>query len=242
MELYEVWVFLRRRWYVVLGPTLVAFIVASYLGWRGFGAYKLTARLSVSVYPEPESGRYFPGDYYAWISSEYLADDLSEILKSRAFADDLSASMGRPIGPYVARDVIRTKKTHRIVEIDILGSDFADLVAMGEHLAKVLNEKLPTYLAQLSAGNARVNIIDPPRVVRANTLELTMLDILLKTFLGLVLGIGLAFLLHYADQAMYGRHEVEAELGVPVLAEIPAFQNSHGLRRLPQVRLTPIRR
>jgi capsular polysaccharide biosynthesis protein len=56
---------------------------------------------------------------------------------------------------------------------------------------------------------------------RANTLFGLVSEIGLRTLIGLIVGIGLAFLLDYLDTSVRSREEAEALLQLPILGEIP---------------------
>jgi succinoglycan biosynthesis transport protein ExoP len=223
VELKQYSAVIRRNWHIVALCTLAAFAAATILALRGPAAYQATMRLAISVIPDPRVGDFFKYDsYYSWLASEYLADDLSEVLKSDAFAQDVSAELGFSIEPTTVAGLTRTKKTHRLLDVTIQGSDRQTTLAIAEAFERVINTKLPEYFAFLQANNGYVKIINRPRVARANALPLTAAEIGLRTIAGLFVGIGLAFLRDYLDDRARDRRQVEQDLGLPVLGEIPA--------------------
>lgn len=64
--------------------------------------------------------------------------------------------------------------------------------------------------------------ITPPKVPTRASFPRKKQSVLLAILAGLVLGIGLSFLLHALDRSIKGIDEVEQELGAPVLGQIPA--------------------
>ena len=103
MELRAYWRIIYRRWWiVVLLPVIV--VAASFL-LRPQASHGALAnlRLAVGIVPENGDGKFYTYDrYYSWLTAEYLADDLSEIVRSRAFADDVSkrlAGLGASVAP-----------------------------------------------------------------------------------------------------------------------------------------------
>ncbi len=223
MELRAYGSVIRRRWRLVALMTLVAFAIATGLALRGPTAYTATMRLAISVVPDPRVGDFFKFDsYYSVLTSEYLADDLSEVLKSEAFADDVSAELGFTVDPKQVVDLTRTKKTHRLLEVTITGSDPTATLAVAEAFERVLNSKLGEYFAFLQANNGYVRIINRPKVARTNSAALTVAEVALRTAAGLFVAVGLAFLLDYLDDGVRDRRSAETILGAPVLGEIPA--------------------
>ncbi|HWP28269.1 MAG TPA: Wzz/FepE/Etk N-terminal domain-containing protein [Chloroflexota bacterium] len=236
MELAEYLAIVRRRWWLVALTTLAALLVAGLLAYRGASAYKATVRLAVSVpvsedcmgrtlsSPDGASTRLLAYDcnYYAWLSSEYLADDLSEVVRSRAFAEDVSAVLGEDIDPKSISDVVRTRKTHRILSITVTANEFARAQRIGEAIVEVLRTQPGKYLAQLATDTGRVVVIDPPQTQRGDGPVAVALDIGVKTLLGLLFGLALVFALDYFDPTVRDARDVERTLGLPVLGEIPA--------------------
>ena len=223
MELKAYGAVIRRRWPLVALITLASLIISTGLAVTGPPAYTASMRLAVSVVPEQRPGEFFRYDsYYSWLSSEYLADDLSEVLRSEAFAQDVSAELGSTLEPSAIVGLTRTKKTHRLLDVTISGSDREHTLEIAQAFERVLNTRLGEYFAFLQANNGYVRIINRPHVKRTNTLPLMAAEIGLRTAAGLLLALGLAFLLDYLDDRLRDRRQVETFLEAPVLGEIPA--------------------
>jgi capsular polysaccharide biosynthesis protein len=223
MELRAYAAVLRRHARLIGLITLATLIVSTGLALRGPAAYTATMRLAVSVVPDPRVGDFFKYDsYYSVLTSEYLADDLSELLKSEAIAADVSAEMGQSVQPETIVNLTRTKKTHRLLDIQVSGSDPQAALAIAQAYERVLNTKLVNYLAFMQANNGFVRIVNQPKVARTNSLPLTAAEIGLRTMAGLIGAVGLAFLLEYIDDRLRDRRQVESFLGTRVLAEIPS--------------------
>lgn len=223
MQLAEYWTIIRRHLWVVLLLPGVALIASSYLALRGPMAFCSTMKLAVSVTPITGYGpnvNYDP-QYYAVLVSEYLADDLTEVLRSQAFAQDVSAELGYSLSPATIANGARTKKTHRLIDFQVCGQERAVVGEVGQAYERVLNTRLVEYFSQLQSQNAQVRIINGPSVGRANTPLGMAIEIGLRTLLGLALGLGLALLLDYVDDRLRDRRELERLLGLPILAEVP---------------------
>jgi capsular polysaccharide biosynthesis protein len=223
MELRAYGAVLRRHARLIGLITLATLIVSVGMALRGPSAYTASMRLAISVVPDPRVGDFFRYDsYYSVLTSEYLADDLSELLRSEAFAADVSAELGNTVEPDAIVDLTRTKKTHRLLDVQIASSDPQRALAIAEAYERVLNTKLGEYLAFLQTNNGFVRIVNRPKVGRTNTLPLTAAEIGLRTMAGLLGAVGLAFLLDYVDDRLRDRRQVESFLGTTVLAEIPS--------------------
>jgi capsular polysaccharide biosynthesis protein len=226
LQIWEYWRIVRRRlWLVVLLPA-VALVTSAYLAVSGPTAYCSNMKLGVSVIPVTGYGpnpQYDP-QYYAILSSEYLADDLTEILRSNPFAQDVSAELGYSLDPGLIAGATRTRKTHRTIDLSVCGQDRDAVAAAGGAYERAINTRLPEYFTQLQVQNAQVRVLNRPTLVRANTLANIAAEVGLRTALGLALGLGLAFLLDYLDDRLRDRRELERLLAFPTLAEIPRHE------------------
>lgn len=93
MELRSYWRIIARRWWLPVGLTLLTGILTLVMQkpWQERpAAYSATMRFNVGVQPERIPGVYTYDRYYTLLTSEYLVDDLGEIVKSGLFAGAVS--------------------------------------------------------------------------------------------------------------------------------------------------------
>jgi len=230
MELREYWSIIRRRWWLPVAVTLVALVASTVVGVRGATAYKTDMRLAVSTIPtpDPNGALYYDPTYYSNLDSEYLADDMSEFMTSRAFADEVHRELASSTTPMdVDIDTImtatRAKKTHRFIDIAITTPTFDQGEAIAGSISRILSDPnhVSQYLTALTAYRTQMEIVTPPVTHRANSPVGLVSEIALRTLIGLIVGIALAFLVDYLDQSVRSREEAERLLDVPVLGEIP---------------------
>ncbi len=236
MEIGRYLEIIRRRWWLAALTTLAALLVAGLLAYRGAAAYKATVRVAVSTPPaEGCAGRPVLGpdgqpvrtfdydcNYYAWLSSEYLADDLSQIIQSQSFAEDVGAILGESVDPKAISDVVRTRKTHRILTITITANTFQRAQQLGDAIVQALRSQPGKYLAQLAAQDGQIVVIDPPQTQRGDGPGAVAAGIGIAGLLGLFAGFALIFTVDFFDPTVRDSHDVERTLGLPILGEIPA--------------------
>jgi hypothetical protein len=97
MELREYWQIFRHRWWISVAlTTLVAlFSLVQLRPWQPAPvSYTATLRMLVGVLPAAsiDATAYDPR-YYAWLTSEYLVDDFTEVVRSELFAKNVSARL-----------------------------------------------------------------------------------------------------------------------------------------------------
>ncbi len=68
-------------------------------------------------------------------------------------------------------------------------------------------------------------MLDAPNPMPAESVTALLLNVVLRSLLALLLGLGIAFVLHYLDQTVRRVAEVEA-LGLNVLGAIPLEQRT----------------
>jgi capsular polysaccharide biosynthesis protein len=229
MELREYWSIIRRRWWLPVAVTLVALIAATAVGVRGAAAYKTDMRIAISTIPTPDPNAtlYYDPTYYSNLDSEYLADDMSEFMTSRAFADEVQRELVSAKQPDVDLATIvnatRTKKTHRFIDVTVTTSTFEDGQAIAGSISRILNDPnhLAQYLKALTAYNTQMTVVTPPVTHRANSIPGLISEIGLRTVIGLIVGVGAAFLVDYVDPSLRSRQETETLLQLPVLGQIP---------------------
>ncbi len=225
MELREYWSIVRRRWWLPVALTLVTLVASAAIALLGASAYKTEMRLLVSTLPtvDRSSELYYDPIYYANLSAEYLADDLSVLIPSEAFANDVSKELGYGIGPTAIANVTRAKKTHRTIDVTLTTASADEGTRIGEGMARLLNDptRVGTYLKAMDAYKGQVTIVSSPVTHRGATTAGLATEIGLRTLVGLLIGLALTFLADYLDPNVRGRQDVEREMGLPVLAEVP---------------------
>lgn len=230
MELREYWSIIRRRWWLPVAITLVALAASTAVGLRGAAAYRTDMRLAVSTIPTPDPGAvlYYDPTYYSNLDSEYLADDMSELLTSRAFAGDVRRELATSSTPFdvdveAVMNATRAKKTHRFIDVTITTPTAEQGQQIAASISRILQDPahLAIYLKALTAYNTQMTVVTPPDTHRANTAVGLVSEIALRTVIGLLVGVGLAFLVDYIDPSLRSRHETESVLQLPVLGEIP---------------------
>jgi capsular polysaccharide biosynthesis protein len=236
MELRRYWsIIARRAWLVV---ALIAIVLVTYLAFSTEPQTTFSAgmRFVVGIRPEREGDYYAYDRYYTWLTAEYLVDDLSEVVKSRAFAADVAALAGVDVGPGPIQGATSAGKLHRLLTVSITWRDEQELAQIANAVATILTTHADTYFAQLSTDSAVISLIDAPAIAPIGQSLRDRLDLPLRLILAALAGIGLAFLLDYVDGSVRNSSDL-ADLGLPIVGEIPS---RHPWRdRLPLRRSVP---
>jgi hypothetical protein len=210
---------LRRWWWLVAIPVLITGGLAlPGLLRRGEATGGFT---QVITYSAMQSVRAIPrtdGDYQdIWLSSELTVNAFTDWVKGSSFKTELSALV-----PDISLDAlgVAADNAHSVGNLYLSYPTADGLQALGEAAIKVLSTRSQAYFAQLGGQPAAVTILGETPVTPAPPPLTDRFGALIRVGLGLIAGVGLAFLAHYLDPVLRRREDVEA-LGLPVVGTIP---------------------
>jgi len=229
MELRQYGKIVRRHLWVVILLPLVALVAGLLFPSPSVPLHQATVRVTIGVVPPPNTSPTGEDLYNYELASEYFADDFSEVVKSGAFAQDVShrlSTQGVDVQPGAIQGFTVAQKQHRILSIIITWPDEEEVKAIAQATIAALEEESQKYFPQLGVAGAQLFVIDGPSIpgwtpIRLGPSLRERLDLPMRLVLGLIAGVGLAFLLDYLDDSLRETEEVEA-LGIPVLGRIPA--------------------
>ena len=222
MELKQYWSIIWRRWWLIalLVGTVLVISLVTYSAPAP--VYQAHMRFAIGIEgAEPVNAASGEGRSDAWLASEYLADDLSEVLKGGDFA----ARIGRRTGFPVPAGAIFATREHRIMTVTITWPDVAQAQAIAEAVAAELDQAPYDYFPQLRDIEAEAVLIDGPGIGTVGPSLTDRLDLPIRLLVALAAGVALAFLWDYLDDTVRSRRELES-MGAPVLGEIPRTRRS----------------
>jgi len=217
MELRQYWCIVWRRWWLIATLLFIVLVVSLVTYRPPAPAYQATMRFAIGIEGN-ERVRAVSGEGRsdAWLASEYLADDLSEVLAGGDFAARISEQAGFD----VPAGAIFASREHRIMTVNITWGDRDQVRAIAEAVGAAVEDGGAEYFPQLTGVEAKAVLIDGPAIGQVGRSLKDKLDLPIRLFVALVAGVALAFLWDYLDDTIRDRAEVEA-LGLAVVGEIP---------------------
>lgn len=224
MELRQYWTVIRRWWWIPVSLVLLTAILTAVTQrpWQRKAA-TYTTSLSFSVGVQPQN----PGDgeenYYTALASEYLIDDLAEVVRGSEFAAAVSRRLhaqGIEVPAGSLQGSTQAGKLHRILNVGITWGNPTELAAIADAVSTTIEEDAPTFMPRLFAQNGAAYLINRGGVNQVGPGLRQRLEFPLRLLIALAAGIGLAFLADYLDDRVRGREDVE-QLGLVVVGEIP---------------------
>jgi len=217
MELRQYWRIVWRRWWLVVALVGIVLVVSLVTYRAPAPVYVASMRFAIGIEgSEPVSAPAGEGRSDAWLASEYLADDLSEVLKGGDFAARISERAGFE----VPAGTIFASREHRIMTVSVTWGDRDQVQAIAEAVGAAVQDGGAAYFPQLAGVGAQAVLIDGPGIGQVGRSLTDKLDLPIRLFVALVAGVALAFLWEYLDDTVRDRADMEA-LGAPVLGEIP---------------------
>jgi uncharacterized protein involved in exopolysaccharide biosynthesis len=217
MELRQYWRVVWQRWWLI-AVLLAVVLIASLVTYRAPApVYQATMRFAIGIEGDnPVNAISGEGRSDAWLASEYLADDLSEVLKG----GDMAAKVSERAGFTVPAGTISADRLHRIMTVSITWGDPGQVQKIAEAVGAIVQDAGAGYFPQLAGVPARAVLIDGPAIGQVGRSLKDKLDLPIRLFVALVAGVALAFLWHYLDATIRDRAELES-LNLRVLGEIP---------------------
>ena len=217
MELRQYWRIIWRRWWLIVALVGIVLVTSLVTYRESEPVYVATMRFAIGIEgSEPVNAASGEGRSDAWLASEYLADDLSEVLKGGDFAADISER----VGFNVPAGTVFASREHRIMTVSITWPNPDQLQSIAEAVGAAVQDGGADYFPQLVGVEAQAVLIDGPGIGQVGRSLKDQLDLPIRLFVALAAGIALAFLWDYLDDTVRDRTDAEA-LGVQLLGEIP---------------------
>jgi len=229
VELKDYLIVLVRRWYVVvLVPVLVLGGVL-YQAAHSHPSYTASTRLSVVRQPEPDptTAPYFRyDDYYTYLASEYLLDDLVEVIRGNVFAGDvartIAATNNLQVSPGEIQGDITGNRINRILTVSVTSTDPSRAVLIARAAGKTLEQKAGSYFGYSGpTQGAVVTTVQTADGAAPNTHRTQLLEAL-QVAVGVFAGVLIAYFIEYLDDRLRSPDTVTAALGLPVIGAIPS--------------------
>lgn len=225
MELRQYWNIIRRRAWIV--PAIVGAVLLASVLYRPTHppTYVATMRFMMGLEPEAKTGDYYTFDrYYTWLTAEYLVDDVSELVRSGAFAQAVSenlAGTGIAVPAGAIQGSTQAGTLHRILTVSIVWGDSEQLALIANSVANLLSSEVARHFAQVGTGGVRASLIDPPAIGGVGQSLREKMDLPIRLVLAVAAGLFLILLLDYLDDSVRDSSELESR-GLSVLGQVPA--------------------
>lgn len=215
----EIFESLKKRWLMIVAITIAAAVAA---GIFSFFIIKPQYEASTKVFIGKEEGSdqaYNQNDVAMY---QKLMKTYSETIKTK---DLIDRALDKTNTELTAQDVLANLTVVPVADTQILQIKFKglDKVEVKNVLDSITAEFIETSKTLVSNGNIR--ILETSEVPEKPISPNKVMNIAIAFLLGLMVSIGLCFLLEFMDNTFKNKEQLERELDIPVLGVIPTIED-----------------
>jgi succinoglycan biosynthesis transport protein ExoP len=212
---------LRRRKATVVVATFLCAMGALVLSLAAAPTYQAEAKLLVIAGSRSEGG--INSAYEGALLSQQLVKSFSEMLGSRAVAEAALRLDPHSMSPSELQSRIHAEPIldTLLIKLTVQDQDPKRARRLANMVARAFILKVPSF----QGGSAlRVSLVEPALTPTVPITPRTKANVVLGCLLGLLMGIGLAFLREHLDTSIKDPESLERAAGVPVVGSIPVFK------------------
>lgn len=218
ISLSEIFEALKKKWLMITAITLLCTMVSALVSiFVMKPMYETSTKLFIGKEENSEEG-YKTDDIYMY---QKLLKTYSETIKTK---DLIVRAVDRTSYDLTAEEVLEnlnvvTVADTQILQISYKSNDPSEAKAL---LEEITGEFITTSKALVPNGNVTVieTVSLPEKPVSPNI----KMNIAIAFLLGLMVGVGLVFLLEYMDNTYKSKEQLEKDLDIPVLGVIPTLE------------------
>lgn len=210
---------LKKRWKLIVVITLCATLLSGVVSFFVLKPqYEATTKVFIGKEEGAEQG-YNQSDVimYKQLMKTYLETVKTKDLIGRAL-EDVKTEL--EVKEVLAGLTVTNVTDTQILEIKFKGKNPEEA---RDIVAAVTGEFINTSKTLVANGNVRVieEVVVPENPVSPNK----KMNIAIAFLLGLMVSVGLCFLLEFMDNSFKNKEQVEQELGIPVIGLIPLMED-----------------
>lgn len=209
----------KKRWLMILSITLIATIISGVLS---FFVIKPQYEASTKVFigkDEGENQSYSQNDVLMY---QKLMKTYSEAIKTKDLISKSLKGTNIKLEPsnVLSNLTVETVADTQILKIKYKSNDPKEAKSVIDGVAK---EFIKTSKELVPNGN--IKIIEEVELPQNPVSPNKKMNIAIAFLLGLMIGVGLTFLLEFLDNTYKNKEQLERELDIPVIGSIPTVNN-----------------
>ena len=218
ISISEIFEALKKRWILIVSITLVATLISGILS---FFVIKPTYEASTKVFVGKEESSlegYNTNDIQMY---QKLLQTYAETIKTN---EVIQAAINNTNADLSVKDVKDSLTVTPIADTQILQIKYKN---NDPEVAKSILENITNEFVILSkelVPNGNVRVIEAVQLPEDPVAPNKKMNIAIAFLLGLMVSVGLVFLLEYIDNTFKSKENLEKELGIPVIGLIPSIE------------------
>ena len=215
ISLSEIFEAIKKRWIMIVAITLVATLVSGVLSFFVIDPiYESSTKVFIGK-DESDNAAYNSSDINMY---QQLLQTYAQAIKTKDLASKALENLNYNLEPnqVISNLTVNPISSTQILEIKYRSKDQQEAKDV---LKNVTDEFIVTAKELVPNGNVR--IIEEVELPESPVSPNKPMNIAIAFLLGLMVSIGLVFLLEYLDNTFKTREQLEKELDIPVLGAIP---------------------
>jgi capsular polysaccharide biosynthesis protein len=221
LELREYWHIIRKRWLLVVLIPVIAVIISGVLS---FFVIKPQYQATTTLLVNQKLSNNTSLQYTDVMTSQALVNTYTNIIKSENIESTVISHLNLSMTPGELNSMIAVSSPNQsqVIQVNVTSPSYGEAMKIANQLASVFQQK-----AQVLMNIENVQIIDKalqqasPHPVKPNK----KLNLAIALILGLMVSVGLAFLLEYLDNRIRSEEDVRRYLNLPVLGTVMDFES-----------------
>ena len=218
ISISEIFEALKKRWILIVSITLVATLISGVLS---FFIIKPTYEASTKVFIGKEENNqegYSTNDIQMY---QKLLQTYAETIKTN---EVIQAAINNTNADLSVKDIKDSLTVTPISDTQILQIKYQNKnpKEAKEILSNITNEFI--ILAKELVPNGNVRVIEAVQLPENPVAPNKTMNVAIAFLLGLMVSVGLVFLMEYLDNTFKSKENLEKELGIPVIGLIPSFE------------------
>ena len=215
IELREIFFIIRKRAWMVVAITGLALVLSAVISFYvQTPVYRTSTTLIVIKEDQPVV------DQGTLMLNRQLVKTYAQIIQSRTVAEEVIPSLNLDMTPTALQNRI---SVNAVGDTEILRIDIEDPNPVRARI--LANRVADVFIVQIGGIMKidNVSVIDRAVVPDEPFKPRPLMNMAIATVLGLMIGLGLIFLLEYLDNTIKTPDDVQNHLGLPILSGIPHF-------------------
>ena len=219
MELRDLFEIVRKRLGLIVLITVVSLLISAVVSFFLLDeVYETSTTLMVGKIQNNQTNTI---EYNDILANQKLVNTYSEIAKSDRVLDKVIEKLQLQLRPSNLRQKISVAsvKETEIIRITVEDTDPGFATDLANAIAEVFMKEVVDIMKL-----DNVQVIDVAKVPEEPVKPKPLLNIVIAGVLGLMLGLGVVFLIEYLDNTIKVSEDIEKYLELPVLGVIPMFE------------------
>lgn len=217
ISLQDIFKTLKKRAALIISLTVIAGIIAAIISFFVLTPiYQATTQVLVNQKKEEMAQQVTSADIQ---SNLQLINTYNEIIKSPAILSIVVENLALPLSPgqLASKITVSNANNSQVLNVNVQDENYNVAADIANQVVEVFKEEVPKLM---NVDN--VNILAPaqysdnPVPIKPNK----MLNVAIALVIGLMVGVGLAFLLEYLDTTVKTEQDVEEVIGLPIIGVI----------------------